>query len=219
MAYALGAVKPFVADVANQVGPMFGITSISGWRATSVDMTGHPAGLALDMQVGTDRAKGDKLAAYLTGNANALHIKYVIWQQHSWYPSSGWKPMDLRPGATAGYDPNHLRHVHVSFLPSAGDGGAGVVPAMGATTVANDGGFDWTNPLGISNPLDGVALLFEADTWRRVGLVVGGGTLILVGVAILALSSGAAGQAGALMTLIPNPATKVAGATLAATKG
>jgi hypothetical protein len=204
-----------VKDIANQVGPMFGITSIGGWRASSVDMTGHPAGLALDMQVGSDRAKGDKLAGYLTQNASALNIKYVLWRQRSWYPGKGWQSMDFRSGDAPGYDPNHLRHVHVSFNSKGSSGGAGVVPAFNVANII-DG---IPNPFDIQNPLDAVGLLFEVNTWKRVGLVVGGAGTILVGIAILVLSSGVAGKAGALMTLVPNPATKVAGAAIAATDG
>lgn len=214
MAYALGAVKPFVADVANQVGPMFGVTNIGGWRATATDMSGHPAGLALDFQVGDDSAKGGRVASYFTSNASRLRVKYVIWQQRIWWPGKNWQPMEYRSGDAPGYDPNHKRHVHVSFLEgAASSGGAGVVPDSKGGD--DDGGFDITNPLGITNPLDGAAKLFEADTWKRVGLVVGGAVAMLVGVAILVTSSKEV--SGAAVAAIPHPAAKAAGAVLATT--
>jgi hypothetical protein len=38
-------------------------------------------------------------------------VKYIIWRQRIWYPSSGtWRGMADRGSATA----NHYDHVHVS---------------------------------------------------------------------------------------------------------
>src|SRR5690606_23877283 len=105
---------------------MFGVANIGGWRASAADMSGHPAGLALDFQTGGEgagRLTGDKVAAYFVQNASRLHVKYVIWQQRIWKPSAPtWTLMETRPGDKPGYDPNHLRHVHVSFTEDVKDG-------------------------------------------------------------------------------------------------
>jgi hypothetical protein len=57
------------------------------------------------------RSAGDAVAAYVMAHAAELNVKYIIWYQRIWYPSSGtWKPMADRGGITA----NHMDHVHVS---------------------------------------------------------------------------------------------------------
>lgn len=192
MAYALPNVAPFVRDVAERVGPMFDISTVYGWRATSVDMTGHPAGLALDLIVGTDKAKGDKLATYLVNNAAALNVKYLIWQQRSWYPGKGWQGMAYRPGTAPGYDPNHMHHVHASFSPDVKDG-----RRLSTSSGGLGGGMSVGADLSgiklpdLSNPFDGAKALFQRETWMRVAYVVGGGGMIVAGLAILITSSAA----------------------------
>jgi hypothetical protein len=58
----------------------------------------HPKGLAIDFMVGTDKALGDRLFAFITANRIALGASPVIlWQV-----------------------PDHLDHVHVSFEPCKG---------------------------------------------------------------------------------------------------
>lgn len=238
--YTLPNVEPFVRDVANQVGTKFSVPTIGGWRATAGDMTGHPAGLALDFQVGSDVAKGNQVAAYFTGNASKLRVKYVLWQQRSWYPGKGWRAMEFRSGDRPGYDPNHRRHVHVSFTTEAARGdGAGVVPD---DDDASDGGalWPWLVPgvggvLGmgdaisggnlsnnlenlaggaldtIASPLDAVRMILSGDLWKRVGLVVGGGGLIVIGVVLLVSSSKEVqGLAGTALAAVPHPAAKAA---------
>lgn len=196
MSYALGAVKPWVADVANTLGPQLNPTTIYGWRATSVDMSGHPAGLALDWVVGNDTAKGQHIADYMVANAAGLQIKYVIWQQKIWQASKPqWVTMDTRPGQSWSNDVNHLYHVHTSFNPAVADGrrlGAAAAPAP-SSAGGNDGG---TSPvsavsdaLSSLNPLHGVdqiaATLTDRMTWIRVAQVVLGVGAIIAGVAIL----------------------------------
>lgn len=239
--YALGAVKPWVADVAKQVGPAYGVANIGGWRASAGDMSGHPAGLALDFQVGADRAKGDAVAAHFVGNAGPLAVKYVMWQQRWWRPGKGWVKMDHRPGDRPGYDPNHLRHVHVSFVEAVSDGRRLTSPSE-----TRDGipwwvppplhMADWINrQLGdtvgdvvdsigdavenitspITTPMDAARRLFEGETWVRVGNVLGGAALVLLGVVVLIVSSTETDKAGALLAAVPHPAAKAAGAAAA----
>ena len=77
--YPLGNVQPQTAVVANTVGPMFGITTIGGYRESARDPGGHPSGLALDFMtndIPDGRATGDLLAQYLIDNADQLGVDY-----------------------------------------------------------------------------------------------------------------------------------------------
>ncbi len=83
------------------------VTSFGGYRAGDMD---HGTGIAVDAMV-PSRSAGDAVAAYVMAHAAELNVKYIIWYQRIWYPSSGtWKPMADRGGITA----NHMDHVHVS---------------------------------------------------------------------------------------------------------
>lgn len=114
----LGAVKPHVVRAANAIANALGITQMSGYGQRS-GVSDHPRGLAIDIPA--SRARGDEVAAFVTQNAAALGVKYVIWQQAMWKPATGtWAPMAAKSGDTgSGYDPNHVRHVHVSFTDAA----------------------------------------------------------------------------------------------------
>lgn len=112
----LGAVKPWVAAAANAIANTFGLTEMSGYGTRS-GVSDHPLGLALDIPA--NRTVGDQVAAFVTTNAAALGVKYVIWQQALWKPGGTWTPMANRAGDKPGFDPNHRRHVHVSFTTAA----------------------------------------------------------------------------------------------------
>lgn len=219
MAYALGAVKPFVQDVANKVGPKYKPTAIYGWRATAHDMEGHPAGLALDFTVGSDRAKGDAIAALFVQHADVYMVRYVIWQQRIWKPGGSWTLMERRPDVSGGgTDANHLRHVHVSFRPEVADGRrlGGSAPT-GVTGMIGDLVDGAGNVAQALNPMRGVDALAERltgrDTWLRVGQVLGGAAAIVLGVSILFRDVAAAGL-GAVASATPTgrAAGAVAGA-------
>lgn len=106
----LGAVKPHVAKAANEMGPMFGITSALGFRADAIDPNGHPAGLAVDFMVSD--ARGSALSAYALANRKRLRVGYVIWRQRiNSGDGRGWRAMADRGSPTA----NHMDHVHVNF--------------------------------------------------------------------------------------------------------
>jgi hypothetical protein len=202
--YQLGATVPYVRDVAETVGAEFDVATIGGWRASAFDMQGHPAGLALDFQVGADKAKGEAIAAYFARNAARLHVRYVIWDQKLWKPSAPtWQMMATKAGTKPGYDPNHKRHVHVSFTPDVGDGrrmggsdAPSVLDTFGAPLVAllSPGAFV-AGALLSGEPIKAVAAMSPAmmlssalmgrDTWKRAALVLGGFAAIGVGVAIL----------------------------------
>ena len=77
----------------------------------------HAAGRALDIM--TDSATGDQIAAYLQKNYRALGLSQVIWQQRIWtvqLASSGWRSMSDRGSATA----NHMDHVHATTYGNSG---------------------------------------------------------------------------------------------------
>lgn len=114
MTYSLGNTKPWVAAVANSVGPRFGIKVIYGYSyrniAGTTTLSDHARGLALDFMVGSDADKGNSLAQYMRENAAAYNVTYVIWNRHIWSVArnaKGWRAYD-------GVNP-HTDHVHVSF--------------------------------------------------------------------------------------------------------
>lgn len=189
MAYALGPVKPWVKSAADTMGPMFGITTIYGVAARAGESE-HPLGLALDFMVYGDKAKGQALANYAQANAGALNIYYIIWQQHIWdiqRASEGWRLMEDRGSATA----NHMDHVHISFNSTEGGG---------ANPTADPAGFHIPDPLGIGGAIGGAAgaagdaadaigkvgavfaWLTDTHNWVRIGFVILGFSLIVLGV-------------------------------------
>jgi hypothetical protein len=83
------------------------IHSFGGYRPGDMD---HGSGNAVDTMI-SSRAQGDAVAAYVMAHAAELNVKYIIWRQRIWYPSSGtWRGMADRGSITA----NHYDHVHVS---------------------------------------------------------------------------------------------------------
>ena len=104
---ALGLV-PSAAAVYSAVRSTFGITNIGGLRPG--DWGDHGTGHAVDVMI-TSSAQGDAVAAYALANAGRFGIKYVIWQQRIWMPSTGvWRLMEDRGSPTQ----NHMDHVHIS---------------------------------------------------------------------------------------------------------
>ncbi len=83
------------------------IHSFGGYRPGDMD---HGSGNAVDTMI-SSRAQGDAVASYVMAHAAELDVKYIIWRQRIWYPSSGtWQGMADRGSITA----NHYDHVHVS---------------------------------------------------------------------------------------------------------
>lgn len=119
MPLALGPVKAHVRSAAEEISQFSGITNIGGWRATgSVPNSDHPKGLAIDVMT-RDKAQGDKVALYAVQNASRLSVTYIIWWQRIW--------QDGKWANYVGPSP-HKDHVHISFAPTAGSGGAPIVP-------------------------------------------------------------------------------------------
>lgn len=93
-------------------------TTFYGVRPDSIP--DHPSGRALDSilpgsyRSASSRASGKALANWAAANARALHIEYIIWDQHIWNvnrSSEGWRYMADRGGDTA----NHKDHVHITI--------------------------------------------------------------------------------------------------------
>jgi hypothetical protein len=164
MVYALGAVKPWVRDAANEIGTAFDVSTIYGVGARA-NASDHPIGLALDFMVYTDRAKGDRIAAYCKQHWGALSIKYIIWYQRI-DNGSGWESMKDRGGTTA----NHKDHVHVSFNNAA----SGASYSGNATDDAGAAG-DSSGNSGYS----GLSQITSSATWIRILEFIAGAVLII----------------------------------------
>jgi hypothetical protein len=132
--YQLGAVLPHVRGAAELVGKKFGVQTILGWRATARDMTGHPAGLALDYMCSP--SQGDSIASFMQEYHEPLAVKYLIWKQRIWEPGGDWEPMEDRGSPTQ----NHMDHVHAQFKIKPGSGSTGEAGL-------NDSFLDRLNPL------------------------------------------------------------------------
>ena len=84
------------------------ITSYGGWDAHGE----HASGKAIDIMT-SDKALGDRIAAFLQSHASELDLYDVIWWDRIWTParaSEGWRDYGDHGSATA----NHMDHVHVS---------------------------------------------------------------------------------------------------------
>lgn len=110
--WSLSGTKPHVEKAAREMGILYAIGTIGGYRASATDPGGHPAGLALDFMVTGPR--GDALALHALTHKTRLKVKYVIWRQRiNSGDGRGWRGMSDRGSITA----NHHDHVHVSFNP------------------------------------------------------------------------------------------------------
>lgn len=129
--YNLPNVKSWVQAVAAEVGNLFGIKEIGGWRKSDPISQDHPNGLALDFMTN----QGTGLAEYLRSNAKRYGVTYVVWNRHIWSQaraSEGWRPY------TGSSNP-HTDHVHASFQTSPPVGGtfANTVGNLGSQTIGS----------------------------------------------------------------------------------
>lgn len=107
--------------------PQIGQTGgIGGWRAND-PFPDHPSGRALDIMVGNNRALGEQINQFLQANAAQLGIQYTLWQQQTWNPGQGPKPMEDRGSPTA----NHMDHVHAYVQ----DGQGALLPVLDGLTL------------------------------------------------------------------------------------
>jgi peptidoglycan DL-endopeptidase CwlO len=83
----------------------------------------HPKGRACDFSAnattfknaaatGSDKAYGDRLAAFFVKNADRLGVMYVIWYRQIWLPNTGWRSYSGSGSPAA----RHENHVHLSVL-------------------------------------------------------------------------------------------------------
>ncbi len=96
-----------------------GVTSTGGYNPNVThSWDEHQTGEAVDFMV-SSKADGDRIVAYCMQNAEALGVRYCIWQQRMWYPDGTTEAMAERPG---GPTANHMDHVHVRFKAGANTG-------------------------------------------------------------------------------------------------
>jgi hypothetical protein len=141
--YNLGPVLPHVRAAAEEVGNRFGIGTIGGWRATARDMTGHPAGRALDFMVAG--GTGEQANRYLIDNRDRLGVTYTLWRQTEYSQAAGWdtgRRMEDRGSPTQ----NHYDHIHANFSTLPGNPLGAVVDAAGDVVDAVTP--DWSAPVG-----------------------------------------------------------------------
>lgn len=182
----LGDVQPHVVRAANLIANALGITEMTGYGQRS-GKSDHPRGLAIDIPA--TGAGGDAIAKFVTANASALGVKYVIWQQRIWRPGGTWEAMATQSGDTgSGYDPNHVRHVHVSFTdaPPAESDASALERLLSTVTAPVRWGIDTLGGVvrgtaDAINPLDGWAAQAMAIGLKIAG-VVAGLALVVLGV-------------------------------------
>lgn len=175
MPYALGAVAPHVRAAAEEVGAKFGIRTIYGVGLRPSGNSDHPRGLALDYMTGTDRAKGDALAAFMQANAGRLGVKYLIWRQRIWFPGREWRPMADRGSPTA----NHEDHIHASFNGQPGSGPAVEGISIGLPDPLADIKNQIGSLVGAAQKMSAIlGWLANSRNWLRIGMVIGGAFLL-----------------------------------------
>lgn len=164
--YQLGAVLPHVRRAAELIGTQFNVDTILGWRASARDITGHPAGRAIDLMTYDDRKKGRAIVAYALANADALGLQYAIFEQTYFEPGKPPDPMEDRGSPTQ----NHMDHPHLNFNVRGGDGTPVSADFAGASASgsASTGTFD-----GWADGLLGVGVKVGA-TVAALALVVNG---------------------------------------------
>jgi hypothetical protein len=216
--YHWGAVKPWVANAGNILGPLFNINTIGGVRQDP--LPDHPSGHALDFMITQPNtpagvAQGNALANFAVQHYRELGIKYIIWNRQYWDPQQGWGPYTA-PSVIA-YNP-HTNHVHITFNDAPGawtssaanatlaanmspvpePGGLGAPPSTpGNTDQPSD-----TCAIPINLPLVGSGCLFSKE---QLGIFMGGllmasaAVLMAVGlsvIAVFAFGSSAASAVG-----------------------
>lgn len=152
----------FAASVISQLFP--GITDIGGARSSGVAGT-HNAGLAMDVMIPDwntreGKALGDRINQYIQANAEALGVKYSIWNAQ-YNPAGG----PSSPYSYQGPDPTqaHRNHIDVQFTGKPGQlpGALQPVPVtLGPNSIspnANPGGALDPTQLGLPEKLQQIA--------------------------------------------------------------
>jgi hypothetical protein len=174
----LPGVKPWVQFAADEIDNKFHPSSQLGvgLRADNPN-SDHPKGLAIDNMVGSDKAKGDAIAAYAVANASRLGITYVIWYARIWEPGKGWQPYSHPSGGTSPTQ-LHMDHVHISFLANFTQSGT-------SAPVDSVQGFGVPGLSDAKAVFDAagkaVGFLTDTHTYVRAGMLVGGIILLIFG--------------------------------------
>jgi hypothetical protein len=68
-----------------------------------------------EQATGTQKNRGDALAAWAVANAERLGIAYLIWYRMIWIDNHGWRPYNNPWGAD---DPSgwHTNHIHITVV-------------------------------------------------------------------------------------------------------
>lgn len=122
------------------------LESIGGWRPYDA-YPDHPGGFAADIMIPNYAANvglGTAINDFLKANAGALGIKYTIWRQTYWDPSSS-NVMEDRGSDTQ----NHFDHVHVTTHGNSATGG----PLDGTTSGGSPGAGAGTSGSSFQNKL------------------------------------------------------------------
>lgn len=144
--YAAGGLVAGSAELRKIIQQRFGISDIGGYRPA--DKYGeHSTGRALDVMVGNNKSEGDAVKDFALANADAIDLKWVIWNQHLFYPGGGGYDMEDRGNPTQ----NHKDHVHIFSGTGIADGlrgslqgGSGVGQSAGQGIGGNAGAVpDW----------------------------------------------------------------------------
>lgn len=126
--YLAGAVLPGVRRVAAGMHRLTRTIAPAIWQGQGYSQTGgpeHASGRALDLIVpaavgqattATERAQGDRLAAWLIAHADDIGLQWVIWRQRIYNTARpGWRVMEDRGGITN----NHHDHLHIMLTATA----------------------------------------------------------------------------------------------------
>ena len=120
---SVDGLTPPAARVRQLVTDTFGVTDIGGFATGGHgDVSDHYTGQAIDIML-TPRsvektAFGWGIATYLQSNAQALGIKYLIWDGRIWSPARAGEGWRIYRSPDGGSNPTllHLDHIHVSVL-------------------------------------------------------------------------------------------------------
>lgn len=174
MAYNLVGMKAHAAAATQQIGTMFGIKTIYGFRADPSPE--HPSGRAADFMIDNipnGMAVGQALADYAVANATAYGTIQAIWNKRIWTAaraSEGWR---MYSGAKGTPSTDHTNHVHLWFAES-GSGMPAVTNLGFGTSMASIPG------KGALDALEEISKrLGNKDFWILIGVFMAGLILVL----------------------------------------
>ena len=137
--YAEGGLVAGTDELRKVIGQKFGISNIGGYRPGGDGFNEHSTGRALDVMVGNDKSQGDAVKDFALANADAIDLKWAIWQQRLWYPGGGSKKMEDRGSPTD----NHMDHVHIFSGAGIANGLRGALKAGNTTQQGGQSVPDW----------------------------------------------------------------------------